>query len=393
MSGSISAGPTAGGDYGWLKTERAFKMRVLEPGFTASEIVPVGEQLYDPQFIFCPNQDWLEPDGSIILGDIGGQEALGWDATKGHGAIIKLRPDNSLEFLVRPGDMGTYMPLCPIRIPPEFGAYERQVMLVGQAGPGRTGARNQHYVFKYKQGDHRMEVFAELPHAGPLNDGIPGAGLTGGFGPFGSPQEGKFFCMSMMNCTIYTVDNKGRIEPWTTLAPPDVPAPMMPLDFQVAPPWWGEYAGEYIVLGKMGGTYMDEVGDLAEKPKWLHYHCDRKGRVDPTPIPADKVPGSIEAVRAPESFGAFAGDLFWVDEGGVDLNHVTTWDEPVPYRGKVMRLDKQGQQHVFADNFQGSSTLLAFRGKELLMSVMGKSYSTGEYHHPDGSVYAIACAD
>jgi hypothetical protein len=286
--------------------------------------------------------------------------------------------------------MGTYMPLCPIRIPPEFGAYAGQVMLVGQAGPGRTGARNQHYVFKYAQGDDRMEVFAKIPHAGPLNDGIPGAGLTGGFGPYGSPQEGKFFCMSMMNCTIYTVDAKGGIEPWVTLAPPVTPAPMMPLDIQVAPAWWGEYAGEYIVLGKMGGTYIDEVGDLAEKPKWLHYHCDRNGKVDPTPIPLDKVPALIDAVRAPESFGRFAGDLFWVDEGGVDLNHVTTWDEPVPYRGKVMRTDKQGNKHVFADNLQGSSTMLAFRGNELLMSIMGKSYSTGEYHYPDGSIYSIA---
>ena len=378
-------------DYGWLKKEREMKLAPLEPGFVAKEIVPVGEQLYDPQLIFCPNQDWLEPDGSIILGDIGGQEELGWVPTKGHGAIAKLMPDNSLEYLVRPRDMGTYMPLCPIRIPPEFGAYQGQVMLVGQAGPGRTGARNQHYVFKYKQGDHRMEVFAEIPYAGTLNDGIPGAGLTGGFGPYGSPQEGKFFCMSMMNCTIYTVDNKGNIEPWVTLAPPVTPAPMMPLDIQVAPEWWGEYAGEYIVLGKMGASYIDDVDFKAtEKPKWLHYHMDRKGKIDPTPIPLDKVPALIDAVRAPEGFGPFGGDLFWVDEGGVDLNHVTTWDEPVPYKGKVLRTDKEGKVHVFADHLQGSSTMLAFRGNSLLMSIMGKSYSTGEYHHPDGSIYEIA---
>ena len=378
-------------DYSWLKEERAFRMDVKEAGYGAREIVPVGEQLYDPQLMFCPKQDWLEPDGSLILGDIGGQEQLGWDPTKGHGAIIKLMPDNSLEYLVRPGNMGTYMPLCPIRIPTEFGAYAGQVMLVGQAGPGRTGARNQHYVFKYRQGDDRMEVFAKIPHAGPLNDGIPGAGLTGGFGPYGSPQEGKFFCMSMMNCTIYTVDNKGKIEPWVTLAPPVTPAPMMPLDIQVAPEWWGEYAGEYIVLGKMGASYIDDVDFKAtDKPQWLHYHMDRQGKIDPTPIPLAKVPALIDAVKAPESFGKFAGDLFWVDEGGVDLNHVTTWDEPVPYRGKVMRTDRQGKTHVFADNFQGSSTMLAFRGNELLMSIMGKSYSTGEYHHPDGSIYAIA---
>ena len=254
-------------DYGWLKEERAFKMDVKEAGYSAREIVPVGEQTYDPQLIFCPNQDWLEPDGSIIYGDIGGQQTYGWDETKGHGSIMKLHADNSVEYLVRPENMGTYMPLCPIRIPPEFGAYKDQVMLVGQAGPGRVGARNQHYVFKYAQGDSKMEVFAEIPHAGTLNDGIPGAGLTGGFGPYGSPQEGKFFCMSMMNCTIYTVDNKGHIEPWVTLTPPVTPAPMMPLDIQVAPAWWGEYAGEYIVLGKMGASYIDDVDFKAtDKP-------------------------------------------------------------------------------------------------------------------------------
>ena len=150
-------------DYGWLKEERAFKMDVKEAGYSAREIVPVGEQTYDPQLIFCPNQDWLEPDGSIIYGDIGGQQTYGWDETKGHGSIMKLHADNSVEYLVRPENMGTYMPLCPIRIPPEFGAYKDQVMLVGQAGPGRVGARNQHYVFKYAQGDSKMEVFAEIP--------------------------------------------------------------------------------------------------------------------------------------------------------------------------------------------------------------------------------------
>jgi hypothetical protein len=54
-----------------------------------------------------------------------------------------------------------------------------------------------------------------------------------------------------------------------------------------------------------------------------------------------------------------------------------------------VRTDKQGQVHVFADNFQGSSTLLTFRGNELLMTIMGKRYSTGEYHHPDGAIYGI----
>ena len=46
-------------DYGWLKEERAFRMDVKEAGYSAREIVPVGEQTYDPQLIFCPNQDCI----------------------------------------------------------------------------------------------------------------------------------------------------------------------------------------------------------------------------------------------------------------------------------------------------------------------------------------------
>jgi hypothetical protein len=37
--------------YGWLKVERAFRMEVKEAGHGAREIVPVGEQLYDPQLM------------------------------------------------------------------------------------------------------------------------------------------------------------------------------------------------------------------------------------------------------------------------------------------------------------------------------------------------------
>lgn len=367
-------------DYTWLKRERAFKLRTLESGYAAREAVPVGEQLYDPQF------GWIEPDGSIIFSDIGGQEEYGWDPAKGHGAILKLHRDDSIEYLARPSSMGTAMPLCPIRAPAYFGPWEGHMMLVGQSLPGRHGARNQHYVFKYAPGDDRMRVFAQIPHAGPINNGIPGAAVTGGFGPPGSPQEGKFFVQTMMNCVVYAVDAKGEIEPWILLSPPHLQRPMMALDFQVAPPWWGDLAGEYILLGRSGQTYMDEVNhDL----RWLHYHVDRNGKVDPTPLPPEKVPAPIEAVKAPAEFGRFAGDLFWVDEGGVDLNHVTTFDTPLPYSAKVMRTDKSGKHHVFADNLQGASTLIVFDGNRMLLSIMGKSYSTGEYHHPDGAIYEI----
>ena len=363
-------------DYGWLKEERTFQMDVKEAGFTAREVIAAGENLYDPQF------GWLEEDGSITFSDIGGQAEYGWDPSKGHGAILSLKPDDTLEFLVPPENMGTYMPLCPIRAPANFGPYEGHMMLVGQSLPGRDGALSQHYVYKWAPGDDHMTVFAKYPHAGPHNDGIPGAALTGGFGPPGSPHDGYFFCSSMMNCTIYRVHWTGTIEPWITFTDP----PIMPLDFQVAPEWWGALAGEFIMWGKAGQTFTDEV---SSEHRWRNYHVRMDGTWDPVPIPDEKVPAPIEAVRAPAEFGSFGGDLFWVDEGGVDLNHVTRFDQPLPYSAKLMRTDSDGQHHVFADNFQGSSTLLVFDKSRLLMSFVGKSYSTGEYHHPDGSIHEI----
>jgi hypothetical protein len=367
-------------DYSWLKKEREFRLHPVEKGYAVREVIPVGENLYDPQF------GWLEADGSITFSDIGGQQEYGWDPNKGHGAILSLSRDGKLKFLVPPQNMGTYMPLCPVRAPDYFGPWGGHMMLVGQSFPGRSGALKQHFVFKYAPGEDRMTVFAEIPHSGKLNDGVPGAAVTGGFGPPGSPQEGYFFVQSLMNCTVYRVDTRGRIEPWLVLDAPTVPKPIMPLDFQVAPDWWGDLAGQFILYGKAGQTYREEVDPSL---KYRHYHVDLNGKVDPTPLPDNRVPAPIEAVVAPPEFGPFAGQLFWVDEGGVDLNHVTMFDAPLPYSAKLMRTDRQGKHHVFADNFQGASTLLVFDKERLLMSVIGKSYSTGDYHHPDGSIYEV----
>jgi hypothetical protein len=54
-------------NYGWLKVERAFRMEVKEAGYGAREIVPVGEQLYDPQLMgkSCSTGEYHHPDGSI----------------------------------------------------------------------------------------------------------------------------------------------------------------------------------------------------------------------------------------------------------------------------------------------------------------------------------------
>jgi hypothetical protein len=44
---------------------------------------------------------------------------------------------------------------------------------------------------------------------------------------------------------------------------------------------------------------------------------------------------------------------------------------------------------VFAEGLQGGSTSFIFNGRRMLIGSIRKSYATGEYHEPDGSVYEV----
>jgi hypothetical protein len=51
-----------------------------------------------------------------------------------------------------------------------------------------------------------------------------------------------------------------------------------------------------------------------------------------------------------------------------------------------------GTTGVFAEGIQGGSTSLTFSGNKLFVGSLRRSYATGEYHEPDGSVYEITQA-
>lgn len=366
-------------DYRWLRNQWQFRLRTHEPGFAAREIIGVGDQLYDPQL------GWMEDGGALFLTDIGGQESYGWDPDKGHGAVLRLHPDDRLEAQIPPRNMGRYMPLCPQRAPDHFGPWGGHCFLTGQESPGRDGARKRHLVFRVGPDDDEMTVFARVPHAGPVNDGVPGAMVTGKFGEPGTAQDGFFHVMSLMNCVIYRVDaDGGEAEPWLVMGPPLLEQPVMPMHAQHAPHWWGEYAGEFVVGGPANTTYTDEA---KPRPAQQFFRVAGDGSLEP--IPDDAVPCPLRACEAPPEFGPFGGHVFFVDDGPVNLLHVTMFDEPIPHEGRVLRRDPEGNIHLFADEFQGTSTSLVFDRNRLLMGILGKSYSTGDFHHPDGSIYEI----
>jgi hypothetical protein len=109
---------------------------------------------------------------------------------------------------------------------------------------------------------------------------------------------------------------------------------------------------------------------------------------------------------APPEFGPFGGQTFYVefgsfnqiydDEGGEHVTFVdndgclTEWGRnPLPYDERIMRIDADGVHHVFADHLQAGWNEIRFSRDRMIITLLRKSYSSGQYHEPDGSIDEI----
>jgi len=365
--------------YTALKRARAFRMKVHAPQYAAREGVGVGGELFDVMLAY------REDDGSVVFTDIGGQGAPGFDPEKGHGALLRYRRDGSVAAIVPPTNMQQFVPMNIHRAPEHYGRWGGHLFLPCQTFPGRPGANRPHGVLRVAPGADTPDLFVVLPNAGTIGGGIPGAAMTAGFAPKGSPFGEALICWTMKNCTVYIVRPNGEAEVFLNFDRAE--GQMMPAWLTFAPSWWGDLAGELIMTANVGFAFN------AGKPSpdsIRHFRVTADGALHPL----DKLPAPLHAVRAPPEFGPFAGQLFFTDEGEINLATEEGCDEYpgeyLPYNGRILRQDADGQVHVFADDYWGSYTTLVFDGPRLMVGLCGKSYSTGEYHVPDGAIYEIA---
>lgn len=367
-------------DHEWLRRDCEFRIRVVEPGYGAREVIRAGGGLYDPQV------RWAEGDGSVVVSDIGGQAEPGWNPNAGHGAIFRLRPDDRLEAIVPPGMKGAAAPLRPLLAPATFTPWGGHIFFVAQARAGRAGAHVNHVIYRVAPGSDTPEVFTRLPDSGTIGGGIPGAGMPGTFGRAGSGEERIFYCQSLMNCTVYRMDADGGIAPYLVLAPPLIQRRSMPLFVEYAPDYgpFSQWAGE-LVISARGTSYLDR----AESDTRLRlYRIVRRGpRLEALPAGLPRI-----GVIAPPGFGRFGGEMFSVDEGSTNLLHADidkVNSQPLAYDARILRVAPDGSVHTFAEGLQGGSTTIAFSGDRMIVGSARKSYSTGEYHEPDGSIAEI----
>jgi hypothetical protein len=365
-------------DYQWLRDQCEFRMTVPE-GFRSREVIEAGDVLYDPQL--C----WFESDGSAIVSDIGGQRQRGWDPDAGHGALYRLHPDDRLETIIAPGDAEAGSFIRPKLAPDWFGPWGGHIFIAGQSKPGRIGAHSQHFLYRLAPGSSTPEVFARLPHSGSIGNGIPGAMMPGTFGAKGTEHEGYFFAQSMMNCTVYRISADGEVEPFIVFDESTTPKNIMPLLIFYAPPHWGDLAGELIVGGPWNTSFTQRA---TERLQMRYWKLARPDDFDPNPL--ENVVYGTNTGIAPADFGDVGGHLFWADEGTTNLMHEThARDDALPFDAKIMHTDLNGTTVPFAENLQGGSTSFIFNGRRMLIASLRKSYATGEYHEPDGSIYEV----
>jgi hypothetical protein len=382
-------------DLGWLEQETELRLEIREPGFRIRPIVKPASWLYD----YMPG--WLDDDGSFVFHDIGGQGEPGWDPEKGHGSTWRLYPDDRIECLVPPGSSGRAMLMTAMKSPESFGEeYGGRLFQLGQLRPGRAGAHNTHGVFWLPPGAPTSEIYVVCPDSGNLNGGKAGALLGPGFGEDGTPEEGLLFATSMFNCTMYKIDAHRRIWPWIVGDGEHGTEQFMPRELFRAPATWGPHEGELICSGVLGhhfGRPAPLPGEPPRVERLVRFIVtdNGDGRLadlelvdEDLPIPPNR--RWTMHRTAPDSFGPFGGETFMATRGTVNLMQTTMMPEgPLPYDCQILRVDKDGNEHVFADNLQGGHPSVLFQGDRMLLGGIGKSYSTGDFHYPDGYLYAI----
>ena len=354
-------------------------VEVVEDGFQFRVVIDAGTFLYDPIL------GWVEDDGTLYISDHGPQkDPFVWDPAQGHGAIHRLTRGGKHSRVIEPGSV-LGMPYLIRRAPPWFGRWGGDIFFPSQSKGGRDGALSGHRVYRLREGQPVPETFAEVPRAGKVGGGVPGAMMIGGFGRQGSPHEGLYLCQTMMNCVVYKVTADGDCSPMIILDEPVVPEPVMPYFVFYAGPVWGDLEGQLLLAGLTGSSFEKQ----APSDHQLDYYLIEGEELRPEPVRRADI-GYAMAEVAPPEFGPYGGHTFLVEFGSTNQMHVTKMPPgPLPYDERILRVDPEGRVHVFAHGLQGGWNELRFDRDRMYISCLRKSYSTGEYREPDGSVYEI----
>ena len=258
-----------------------------EPRFNAKLLVPPGE-LYDPLFM-VPRGDtvWMNDDGK---------------ATDGHGSrVLSLSLDGKVSLLIGADKL---LPVTGFDVVPDsFGKYGGQLLSLAQPTTGMKGALANHVIQRIDPGSHSTSIVCTLPASGKVGKGVAGYGVDARFGPAGSAFAGRFFSITALNDTIYQTSPDGSCKPFA-----DLSALGSPAGLTFSP------NGSVMLVTVSPG----EIVSSRKRPKGLIVSVAPDGKVDPKPVVTGlTTPLGLDV--APPGFGDFAGQIFVTDVGDIQV--------------------------------------------------------------------------
>jgi len=291
IAGGIAAAATASavGREAQLVIGRVLAPPVIkaEPGFSAKLLVPPGE-LYDPLFM-------VPRDGTVWMNDDG-------KAADGHGSrILSLTPDAKISVLMGADKL---LPVTGFDVVPDnFGKYAGQIFSIAQPTTGMKGALANHVIQRVDWGSHTTSIVCSLPPSRKGGNGIAGYGVDARFGPAGSAFADHFFSITALNDMIYQTSADGSCKPFADLSALGSPAGLT----------FSSNGSVMLVTVSPG-----EIVSSRKQPKGLIVSVAADGKVDPKPV-ATGLTTPLGLDVAPPGFGDYAGQIFVTDVGDIQV--------------------------------------------------------------------------
>jgi hypothetical protein len=258
-----------------------------EPGFSAKMLIPPGE-LYDPLFML-PRGD------SVLINDDG-------KATDGHGGrILAVTPEGKLSVLM---DADKLLPVIGFDMAPQgFGNFAGQLFSLAAPTTGLAGVSANHVILRIDLATRTSSTFCTLPPAGSAGKGIAGMGSDARFGPVGSGFANNLYSITSLNRMVYRTLADGTCTPFADLSQLGAPVGLT---------FTPDGSAMLVTIA------ADAITSPTTPAKGTIIRMTPDGKVDPKPIATGLIGPSGIAV-APPAFGDYAGDVFVTDVGDSEM--------------------------------------------------------------------------
>jgi hypothetical protein len=325
-------------------------------GFAARLLVAPG-QLYDPLV--------MRAHGNVIwFNDDGGEE-------KDRGSrLLSVSGTGDLTVLA---DIGKLLPTVGFDIAPaSFGEFGGQVFTLAQPKVAMGGALANHVVQRVDPANaFSASIFCTLPEAGAKK--ISGFGLDARFGPDGTPFAGKLFVVTIYNDAIYQVTPDGRCTPFVVF---DGVRYSGPTNIAFTPD------GSSMLVAVSRGAFDIESLEPAAGAI-LRVAAD--GKIADTPLFEGQAK-PMGMAYAPAGFGAYGGQLFFVDIGHFQVPVPMT--QRINADGRVFRLTPEGKAELVVSGLLNPVGLQFVNGKLWTTDING-DFIAGKRELPDGFMLEI----